>query len=118
MGWTFCWGGAREQAAVAAARKGWGWSPGELPSAWFGQPPGQLVAEQDVGELGLVVGPGAGVRPFALQVLEVDVAELVGVGGDGDHAARGAVLQPVEKQAGEQERREMVDGECALEAIR
>ena len=82
------------------------------------QPAGQLVGEQDVGELGLVVGACAGVGPFALQVAEVDPPHGVHVGGDRDHAGRGAVVQPVQEQAGEQERREMVDGEGALEPVR
>ena len=81
------------------------------------QPPGQLVGEQDVGELGLVVGPRAGVGPFALQVVEVDPAQLVRVGGDRDHPGRGALLEPVEEQVGEQERREMVEREGALEPV-
>ena len=36
------------------------------------QPPCQLIGEQDVRELGLVVGPGAGIVPLALQVIAVD----------------------------------------------
>ena len=81
------------------------------------QSAGQLVGEQDVGELGLVVGPCAGVGPFALEVVEVDSPHGLHVGGDRDHAGRGAALQPAEEQAGEQERREMVEGEGALEPV-
>ena len=81
------------------------------------QPPGQLVGEQDVGELGLVVGPCAGVGPFALEVVEVDPPHGLRVGGDRDHAGRCALLQPVEQQVGEQERREVVEGEGVLEPV-
>ena len=82
------------------------------------QSPGQFVAEQDVGQLGLVVGPCAEVAALALQVVEVDAAKLVGVGGDDDDAGGGAVLEPVEEQVGEQERREVVEGEGAFEPVR
>jgi hypothetical protein len=41
----------------------------------------------------------------------------VRVGGDGDHAGRGARPQPVEEQVGEQERREVVEGEGVLESV-
>ena len=56
------------------------------------QPPRELVGEQDVGELGLVVGTCTGVGALALEVVEVDPALGVGVGGDGDHA--GVVALP------------------------
>ena len=69
-------------------------------------PAGQLVGEQDVGQLGLAVGPCRGIRPLPLGL---------GVGGDGDHPRRGALLQSVEEQVGEQERRQMVEGEGALQ---
>ena len=81
------------------------------------QPPGQLVGEQDIGELGLVVGPGAGVGPLALEVVEVDASLRVCVGGDRDHAGGGALLQPLDEQAGEQERGQVVHGEGVLETV-
>src|SRR6266540_1538634 len=81
------------------------------------QPAGQLVGEQDVGELGLAVGPCAGPGTFALEVVEVDSPLGVRVGGDRDHAGWGALVQPVEEEIGEQERRQMVEGEGALEPV-
>jgi hypothetical protein len=39
------------------------------------------------------------------------------VRGDSNHASRRALLQSVQEQAGQQERREMVEGECALEPV-
>jgi len=81
------------------------------------QPPGQLVGEQDVGELGLVVGLRAGVGPFALQVVEVDLPHGLRVGRDRDDAGRSALHQAVAEQVGEQERREMVEGEGVLESV-
>jgi len=81
------------------------------------EPAGQLVGEQDVRELGLAVGPGSGVGPFGLQVFEVDPPQGLHVGGDRDHTGRGALLEPAEEQVGEQERREMVDSEGALEPV-
>jgi len=41
----------------------------------------------------------------------------LGVGGHGDHPRRGALLQSVEEQGGEQERRQMVEGEGALQPV-
>jgi hypothetical protein len=68
-------------------------------------------------ELGLVVGAGSGVVPFALQVVEVDATEDLGVGGDGDNASVFAAFQSVQEKGGEQEWREVVDGESALEPV-
>jgi hypothetical protein len=81
------------------------------------QPPGQLVGEQDVGELGLVVGLGAGVVPFTLEVSEVDAPLSMRVGRNRDHSGRRAVPQPVEEQVSEEERRKVVNGEGAFEAV-
>jgi hypothetical protein len=81
------------------------------------EPAGEFVGEQDVRELGLVVRPCTGVGAFALQVVELDAAHGMRVGGDGDHPGRGAVPQPVQEQVGEQERREMVECERALEPV-
>ena len=80
------------------------------------QSPRQLVGEQHVGELGLVVGARTRVGPFALEVVEVDPAHGLRVGGDGDHPA-GALSEPVEQQVGQQERGEVVEREGALEAV-
>ena len=62
---------------------------------------GQLVREQDVGQLGLVVSARTQVGPFALEVVEVDPSQGLRVGSNRDHAGRGALLQPVEEQVGE-----------------
>ncbi len=48
------------------------------------QAAGELVGEQDVGQLRLAVGALPGVVPLALQVVEVDAAAGVGAGGNGD----------------------------------
>jgi hypothetical protein len=65
------------------------------------QPPGQFVGEQNVGELGLVVGTCAGVGLGSLQVVEVDSPAGVHVGSDRHDASGDAVLQPVEEKVGE-----------------
>src|ERR1039458_7467551 len=78
------------------------------------QPPPRQAQHR---ELGLVVGPCAGVGPFPLEVVEVDSPDGLHVGRDRDHAGRGAPLELVEEQAGEQEGREMVEGEGALEPV-
>jgi hypothetical protein len=81
------------------------------------QPAGQLVGEQDVGELGLVVGHGTGVVPLTLKVGEVDAPLSMRVGRNRDHSGRRAVRQPVEEQVGKEERRKVVKGEGAFEAV-
>src|SRR5215208_568034 len=81
------------------------------------KPPGQLVAEQYVGELGLVVSTCPGVDPCALEVVEVDAPLGVGVGGHRYDAGWDALLQPVQQQGGEQERREMINGEGSLQPV-
>ena len=81
------------------------------------QPLGQLVGEHDIGKLGLVVGLGTGVVPFTLEVVEVDAPLSMRVGRNRDHLGRRAVRQPVEEQVGEEERRKVVNGEGAFEAV-
>src|SRR5919198_4593160 len=61
------------------------------------QPPGQLVGEQDVSELGLVVGACARVGAFALEIVELNSPHGLCVGSDGDHPGRSALRQPVEE---------------------
>jgi hypothetical protein len=49
----------------------------------------------------MVVGPRAGVGAFAQQVIEVDPARGVRVGGDSDHPGRPVLLELVQEQVGE-----------------
>jgi hypothetical protein len=58
-----------------------------------------------------------GVVPLALQIIEVQPALGVGAGGDGDDPGGRAGGKPVQQQAGQQERREVVEREGVLEAI-
>jgi hypothetical protein len=78
------------------------------------QPSGELVGEQHVGELGLAVRPCPGVGLLALKVVEVDAALGLCIGGDRDYPRRGALLQPIDEQVGEQERCEVVEGKGEL----
>jgi hypothetical protein len=50
------------------------------------EPPGQLVAEENVGEFGLAVRPCPRVGPLALEVAEVDTPAGLRVGGDRPYA--------------------------------
>ena len=50
------------------------------------QSPGEFVAEQDAGELGLVVGTCARVGTLALEGVEVDPALRMVVRGDSDYS--------------------------------
>jgi hypothetical protein len=52
-----------------------------------------------------------------LEVVKVDAPLRVSVGGDRDHARRGALLEPLDEQLGEQERGQMVQGEGVLETV-
>src|SRR5438552_10644693 len=81
------------------------------------QPPGQLVGEQDVGEFGLVVSACTGIGPFTLEVIEIHAPHGLRVGSDGDYAGWSALLQPVEEQSGQQERRKMVESEGTLQPV-
>jgi hypothetical protein len=65
----------------------------------------------------LVVGLGVGVVPFTLEVVEVDASLSMPVGRNRDHSGRRAVREPVEEQMGEEERRKVVEGEGAFEAV-
>ena len=56
------------------------------------QPPREFVAEQDAGELGLVVGTCARVGMLALEVVEVDPALRMGVRGDSDYSGAVGLL--------------------------
>jgi hypothetical protein len=50
------------------------------------EPPGQLIAEENVGEFGLAVRPCPGVGLLALEVAEVDAPAGLRVGGDRHYA--------------------------------
>ena len=81
------------------------------------QAAGQLVGEHHAGQLRLAVSTLPGVVPLALQVVEVDAASGVGAGGDGDDPGGRARGEAVQQQAGQQERREVVEREGVLHAI-
>ena len=81
------------------------------------EPAGQLVGEQDVGQLGLVVRALTAVAPLALEVVEVDAAHGLRARRDGDDPGRGGGPEPVQQQVRQQERREVVDRERALQTV-
>ena len=68
------------------------------------QASGQLVGEHDIRELGLVVGGGARARvgPLALEVVEVDPSQRLGVEATVTTRAGALRIQPIDEQAGEQ----------------
>src|ERR1019366_9734398 len=68
-------------------------------------------------ELGLAVRALAGVVASALEVVEVHPTHGWSAGGGGDHPCGCAGLQSVQKQVGQQERGEVVEGKRALEAV-
>lgn len=80
---------------------------------------GQLAGVQHVGQLAVAValegGQGAGGR--AAQRGGVQAAGAVRGGGDDDHAAGSAALQPLQEQLGEQEVAQVVDLEGEAEAV-
>jgi hypothetical protein len=78
------------------------------------EPALQLVGEQHVGQLGLPVRePALVAAPLPVEVV-ADPAEDVEAAGHGDDA----VAHPVDQQAGERERAEVVGADVALEAVR
>ena len=52
-----------------------------------------------------------------MKVVEVNASCGVGVGGDGDHTGLGTPLEPVQKEVGQQERRQMVDRKGAFQSV-
>ena len=100
-----------EVAAHDAGVQGVGGDAGAIEAA------GQLVAEHDVGELGLVIGALPRVTASALQVVKVDSTHRLCTGGHGDDPRWCAGFEPVQKQVGEQERGEVVEGEGTLQAV-
>ena len=74
------------------------------------QAAGELVGEEDVGELGLAVDLTGGVFAVGAVVVEIERALAVHLGRDGDDAGGCGLLQGVEEQVGQEEGGEVVDG--------
>ncbi len=81
------------------------------------QAPVEFVAEDGVGELGLVVAVHGGVGAFAGGVVEGDSGPAVVEGGDGDHPRVPPLGEAVEQQRGEGEVAEVVGGELQFVAV-
>ena len=81
------------------------------------QPAGQLIGEEDVGELGLSVYLAGSVLAVGSKVIEVERALAVYLRRDGDDTGRGGRFQGVQQQVCQEEGGEMVDGELGLEAV-
>ena len=77
--------------------------------------PGQLAREEDVAQLGGPVHAHRRIGLLRLQVLEIQRARFVGV-GRGRHDP--PTSQVLAQQVGEQERRQVVERERPLEALR
>lgn len=65
--------------------------------------PGEFTGEEDVGHLALCVGSCSVVDLLTVNVLEVDLANEVGDGGQVDNAGGCRVLQEVQQKKGEKE---------------
>ena len=79
--------------------------------------PLQLIREEQVGQLALPVRAPLAVRPFALQVIEIDLAEDVRAAAD-RHDARGRRLQNQrQQQPGERKVPQVVGAELHLEPV-
>src|SRR5439155_7105234 len=76
--------------------------------------PGQLVGEEDVGELGGGVDAHRAVAPRVAEIVEIDPTEAVRVRGDVHDAGGGRAAQPLEQQVGQEEVRQVVHGEDGL----
>ena len=74
----------------------------------------QLARKEDVAELRGAVDAHRGVGLLGLEIFEIQTAGLVGIGGRSHDAASD---QAVAQQAGEQERREVVQRKGTLEAL-
>jgi hypothetical protein len=86
-------------------------------SAGRAETPLQLVAEHQVGELGLEVGVLIAIATLGLKVIEVNSAAPVTHTADRhDPPARGR-QQRLQDQAGERERAEVIGGQGGLEAV-
>ena len=82
------------------------------------EPALQLVGEQQVGQLGLTVGPEPAITPLPLQIVKVDLRpEAVVHAADGDDPGGGRCGQPIQQQPGEREWAQVVDAELELEAV-
>jgi len=79
--------------------------------------PGQLIGEEDVGELGGAVDPHGAVAPRVVEVVEVDPTEAVRVRGDVHDAGRGRCPQAREQEVRQQEVREVVHREHGLDPV-
>ena len=77
----------------------------------------ELVGEQHVGELRLGIDGHAPVAAPPAEVVEVDPAPAMDVGGDVHDAGGAAVREPAEQEMGQQEGRQVVDGEDGLDAV-
>ena len=79
----------------------------------------QLIGEEDIRQFRLTVSAKAerSVALLTLQVGKVDLGILVCCRADGDDARRGARLQPIQQEVGEQERRQVVHRQRQFYAV-
>jgi len=81
--------------------------------------PAQLLGEQNVGELRPSVDASASVAMGGVEIVEVQPAtDLVQDRGHVNYAGGSALPDPIQQQACQQERTEMIDGESRLYPIR
>ena len=66
----------------------------------------EFIREQNIRQLGTGIRREPKIRPFKIQVVEVELSVLMGIGCDIDNA--GLALQMVKQKIGQQEGREMV----------
>lgn len=116
---ALCTGATQAPHEGSCARRGPTWVHGVGGHLGALQARGQLAGMQHVGQLAVAValegGQGAGGR--AAQRGGVQAAGAVRGGGDDDHAAGSAALQPLQEQLGEQEVAQVVDLEGEAEAV-
>src|SRR5690348_12972116 len=82
------------------------------------QLPRQLIREEDIGELRFAVDAEGEVAAAVLHIVEGNVGAGMHGGGDGDDAGGRAGFQRLEQQVGQQERREVIERERHLNAVR
>src|SRR6516165_5238242 len=77
----------------------------------------ELAREQNVCKLGDTVAAEGGVVAFTLEIVEGNVCTMVGARGGGDDTRRGACLQQIQEQCGQQKRRQMVQSPSQLDTV-
>ena len=77
----------------------------------------QFIGEEQIGQLAEAVLAPASVAPLSHEIVEVDLAELVGVAADRNHSGPGGLVEQANELSRQCEMAEMVGTELHFEAV-